>query len=199
MTDREGANGLPYLSSQDLRVVAVLLGNNLYGVAHNVPAKYSTIGDSPIVLADGVEARLIEAEVRLHAGDANWLAVLNALRTDGTYDTQPNQSDPAATDTMWHAGSGGVAGLEPLNDPGTSDARIDLVFQERGYWLFLTGHRQGDLRRLVREYGRISTQVYPNGAYAGLNGRYGSDVTAPIPAAERLFNPKFTGCTNRGA
>ncbi len=199
MTDREGGTGLPYLSSGDPRTRGVFVGTNPYGVAHYVPAKYATDGSSPIVLADGVEARLIEAEAELHANDPSWLTTLNALRTDGTYETRPNAQDPTRTDTLWHAGTGGVAGLKPLSDPGTPDGRVDLVFQERGYWLYLTGHRQGDLRRLVREYGRNPERVYPTGAYAGLNGRYGTDVTAPIPATERVSNPKFTGCLNRGA
>ncbi len=199
MADREGGNGLPYLSSQDPRTRGVLVGTNDHGVAMYRPAKYASDGSSPIVLADGIEAQLIEAEAQLHANDPRWLATLNALRTDGTYDTRPNAQDSTKTDTLWHAGTGGVAGLRPLSDPGTPDGRVDLVFAERGYWLYLTGHRQGDLRRLVREYGRNPEQVYPTGVYLGLNGRYGTDVTAPIPATERLFNPKFAGCLNRGA
>jgi len=199
MTDREGGNGLPYLSSQDPRVPSVFVGTNMFGVPHYVPAKYSSAGDSPIVLADGVETRLITSEAQLQAGDASWLATLNALRTDGTFDTQPDPNDATKTDTLWHAGTGGVAGLAPLTDPGTVDTRVDLVFEERGYWLFLTGHRQGDLRRLVREYKRTPNRVYPTGNYLGLSGRYGGDVTAPIPGTEQLYNPKFHGCINRGA
>jgi hypothetical protein len=199
MTDREGTNGLPYRSSGDPRSQAVLIGTDQYGQSHYVPAKYAPTGESPIVLADGVEARLIQAEGQLHANDAGWLTTLNALRTDGTFDTQPDPIDPAQTDTLWHAGTGGVAGLAPLDAPGDPDARLDLLFQERGYWLFLTAHRQGDLRRLVREYHRNPEQVYPTGPYAGLAGRYGPDVTAPIPAAERVANPLFHGCLNRGA
>lgn len=199
MADREGGNGLPFLSSRDPRTPGIFLGTNRYGVAQYVPANYATDGSSPIVLASGVEARLIEAEAALHAGDPSWLATLNALRTDGTYDTRPNAQDSTKTDTLWHAGTGGVAGLAPLSDPGTKDGRVDLVFQERGYWLYLTGHRQGDLRRLVREYGRNAEQVYPSGTYPGLTGRYGTDVTMPIPAEERLYNPEFNGCVSRGA
>jgi len=78
-------------------------------------------------------------------------------------------------------------------------ADVDLLFQERGYWLFLTGHRQGDLRRLVRVYGRDPERVYPTGRYPGAFNIYGTDVTAPIPGAERLSNPLFTGCRSRGA
>lgn len=199
MADREGTNGLPYLSSGDPRVVRSLIGQNKYGRPLYAPAKYAANGDGSIVLASGVEARLIEAEAQLDAGDPNWLATLNALRTDGGYDTQPNAADSTRTDTLWHAGTGGVAGLAPLADPGDAAARVDLLFAERGYWLFLTGQRQGDLRRLVRQYGRAAEAVYPTGAYPGLNGRYGSDVTAPVPAEERAYNPLYRGCFSRGA
>jgi hypothetical protein len=55
------------------------------------------------------------------------------------------------------------------------------------------------MRRLIRQYGRQPNAVYPTGSYQGGTGVYGTDVTAPIPAAERAFNPKFTGCKSRGA
>jgi hypothetical protein len=199
MTDREGANGLPYVSSLDPRTPAELSGTDRLGRPRYLPPQNSQAGDAVVTLASGVEARLIQAEAQLHAGDARWLPTLNALRTDGAYDTQPDPDDAAKTDTLWHAGTGGVAGLAPLTDPVDPAQRIDLVFQERGYWLFLTAHRQGDLRRLLRDYGRGAESVYPTGAYGGLDGLYGTEVNAPIPATERLSNPQFHGCLNRGA
>lgn len=199
LVDTAGRNGLAYLSSGDPRTAWVANGSNEYGLALALPAKYGTIGDTPIVLASGVEARLIEAEAELQAGSAAWLTTLNALRTDGTFTTQPNADDPTQTDTLWHAGGGGVDGLAPLTDPGTPEARVDLVFRERAFWLYLTGHRQGDLRRLIRQYGRNSEMVYPTGLYPGGYGVYGADVTAPIPSSERLYNPRYTGCFSRGA
>jgi hypothetical protein len=177
MVDREGNNGLDFLSSGDPRTAAVSGGSNGYGVSVSLPAKYAATGDSPIVLADGVEARLIEAEAALRAGDVTtWLTKLNHLRETAI--------SPALSDTT---------------DPGTPDARIGLTFRERAFWLFLTGHRQGDLRRLMRQAGLPQQQLYPTGAYPGANGAYGSDVTAPVPATERAYNPKFTGCISRGA
>jgi hypothetical protein len=77
-----------------------------------------------------------------------------------------------------------------------ADARVDLLFRERAFWLFITGHRQGDLRRLIRQYHRRQENVYPTGLYAGGLSAYGNDVTAPIPPNERV-NPLFTGCINR--
>ena len=68
----------------------------------------------------------------------------------------------------------------------------------------MTGHRQGDLRRLLRQYGQPygfgqDYQVYPTGQYlAPGTGLYGSDVTAPIPTTE-YANHLFHGCLSRGA
>ncbi|HEY9514748.1 MAG TPA: hypothetical protein VIQ74_03630 [Gemmatimonadaceae bacterium] len=198
VAERKGGNGLAYISSNDPRVPALFQQNNQAGLPQYLLTKYAVTGDSPIVLADGVEARLIEAEAALQKGGTSWLERLNALRTDGTFTTQPNSEDSTKTDTLWHAGTGAVAGLAPLADPGTAEARIDLLFQERAFWLFVTGHRQGDMRRLVREYGRDPETVYPTGSYPS-GGIYGEDVTAAIPAQEGLYNPKFAGCFHRGA
>jgi hypothetical protein len=105
---------------------------------------------------------------------------------------------------FWGPGSGGVGGLYPIRDPGDPVAQIDTLFTERAMWLFATGHRQGDLRRLLRQYGNYSafldqSQVYPIGPYtAPGKGVYGSDVTVPLPAAE-YANPLFHGCLNRDA
>ncbi|MBX6331626.1 MAG: hypothetical protein IRY91_07250 [Gemmatimonadaceae bacterium] len=201
VSDVEGGTGLDYISSGDPRTAVVPAGKSTGGISLFSPVKYAPDGGTPIVLADGVEARLIEAEAALHGAGGNWLAILNALRTDGTFDTQPDPVDATKVDTLWHAGSGGVAGLAPLSDPGTDSARVDLVFRERAFWLFLTGHRQGDLRRLIRQYGRQPDDVYPVGPYPAAGGTvyYGTDVTMPIPATERIANSKFTGCINRDA
>jgi hypothetical protein len=198
VADREGENGLDYISSHDPRTAATPIATTTYdGRPVYFPDKYATTGDSPILLASGTEARLIEAEVALQQNDGRWLAMLNALRTDGTYDTQPDAQDSARVDTLWHAGSGGTAGLAPLADPGTPAARLDLVFRERAFWLFLTGHRQGDMRRLIRNYGIEPERVYPTGPYPGGAGHYGTDVTAPIMGESS--NPYFRGCSSRSA
>jgi hypothetical protein len=178
VSDREGGTGLDYRSSGDPRTAATASGGtNQYGIPLFFPTKYTPTGDTSVVLADWIEVRLIEAEAALQAGDVStWLGKLNYLRETAI--------TPALVDTT---------------DPGTPDARIDLLFRERAFWLFLTGHRQGDMRRLIRRYGRSPSSVYPTGAYPGGMGSYGSDVNAPIPASERAYNPKFTGCINRGA
>ena len=119
--------------------------------------------DTPYPAASGVEARLIEAEARLRAG-GDWLGTLDALRAT-------------------------VPGLAPLADPGSESARVDLLFRERAFWLFGTGQRLGDLRRLVRQYGRSSASVFPTGAYVK-GGEYGTDVAFPVPQSEEN-NPAY--------
>jgi starch-binding outer membrane protein, SusD/RagB family len=61
---------------------------------------------------------------------------------------------------------------------------VDQVFRERAFWLFGTGHRTGDLRRLVRHYGRAAPSVFPTGVWHK-GGNYGADVTMPLPQAEQ--------------
>lgn len=204
----EGGNGLDWRTSDDPRTRVTQRGSSTELGPHYHPDKYDTAGSSPIVLASGVEARLIEAEADLQAGGSTWLTTLNALRTDGTFsvDTQvvsvDEMVDPPDTtfayDTLWNAGSGGYDGLAPLADPGTAEGRVDLLFRERGFWLFLTGQRQGDLRRLIRQYGRLESQVYPVGTHGPSGLPYGGDVTVPIPTTE-FANPLYTGCFSRGA
>jgi hypothetical protein len=193
MADREGGNGLDYRSSADPRTLAVLVPGTVPGSSMYFPAKYSPSSPATFTMADGVEARLIEAEAALRAGGGEWLTKLNALRTDGTFEVQ-------GSDTLWHAGSGGVPGLRPLSDPGSGDAQIDLLFRERAFWLYLTAHRQGDLRRLIRQYpGRPPNTVYPTGFYSGGSGAYGSEIVVPVALEERELNPKYTGCFHRNA
>ncbi|MBK8644992.1 MAG: hypothetical protein IPN16_00240 [Gemmatimonadetes bacterium] len=134
-----------------------------------VALKYAE-ATTPTVLANGIEARLIESEGALRAGQgAAMLTTLNGLR--------------------------GSVGLDPLADPGTQLSREDALFKERAYWLYLTGHRLGDLRRQVRQYARTVASVYPSGSYFK-GGTYGTDVVFPVSADERN-NPKFQGCIDR--
>ncbi|HWZ59072.1 MAG TPA: hypothetical protein VNW46_08870 [Gemmatimonadaceae bacterium] len=194
----EGENGLNFVSARDPRVPTMNLG------ATNGYAAYSS-ASSPIVLASGIEGQLIQAEAALSHGTPTWLDILNALRTNGTFTTAPDASNPSVTDTTYNAGSGGVAGLPPLVDPGTLDARVDLLFRERAFWMYATGHREGDLRRLVRQYQRPEQTVYPIGPYilpVPVNGApttYGSQVVGIPDAREQQTNGLYHGCNNLGA
>jgi len=175
VSDSEGTNGLPFFSANDPRVPVVNTGAPGFSSGTDVFLQqqlYPTQA-TPTPLATGIEAQLIVAEHQLRTGNTGgWLATLNALRTT-------------------------VPGLAPLSDPGTQTARIDLHFHERAFWLYLTSHRLGDLRRLVRQYGRDQSTVFPVGT--DIKGQaYGTDVNFPVSGDEQN-NPNFHGCLNRDA
>lgn len=154
VADNEGGNGLDFVSANDPRVQVTLLGMERDGVTPlYVATKYNST-TATMAIASGIEARLIEAEAALRRNDPSWLTILNDLR-----------SDPVAP-----------AGLDPLVDPVDPDARVDLLFRERAFWLFGTGHRLGDLRRLVKHYGRDAESVFPTGDHH-TGRKYGTDIS----------------------
>lgn len=165
VADVEGENGLPYRTAEDPRVPFLDTGHS--GLDQETPQfdvlKYPEEGSS-VVLADGIEARLIEAENQLQAGDLDGMnASLNDLR-----DTQE---------------------LDPLDQPNSQDEGVDQLFSERAFWLYATAHRLGDMRRLVRQYGRTVEEVFPTGEYLR-GGSYGNAVNFPVPVSENN-NPDF--------
>ena len=177
----EGVNGIVFFkrgaspNTIDPRVSVDSIGR---GLGTTIPLyiqhKYNTRGAS-IPLATGVEARLIEAEAALSKGtSAAYLTTLNSLRS-----------------------AGGVSGT--LADPGTTNARIRQFFQERALWLWLTGHRLSDLRRMVRQYGFSAESVFPTGQTI-FGAPYGTDVNLPIPFQEQN-NPNASNgqCIDRNA
>ena len=102
------------------------------------------------------------------------------------------------------ANSGFDLSLSELTLPATQSEQVDLLFQERAYWLWLTAHRLGDMRRLIRQYGRSVDSVFPTGIYAPhgnpKGGSYGDDVNFPIPAPEQNNPAEGAGqCLNRNA
>jgi len=176
VSDLEGEVGPPYRSANDPRVPYTDTGDvglDLITAQFNLD-KYPG-ASAPVPVADGIEARLIEAEAQLQAGNRSGMtAILNDLRQTAISPALPN-----------------------LSTPGTQDAAIDQLFSERGFWLYATGHRLGDMRRLIRVYGRDSESVFPTGAYHK-NGTYGPDVNLPIPI-EELNNSNSHGCIDRNA
>jgi len=173
--NHEGGNGQPF-ASHDPRIPLVFGGMSATNPAESLffSRKY-TSATSPIVVASGIEARLIEAEAALHAGDPNWIVILNTLRE--------NEVSPALAD---------------LADPGTADTQVDLIYSERAFWLYNTGRRLGDLRRLIHIYGRGAETVFPTGAFPS-GGTHGPATSIPfILASQQQSNPKITtGCTTR--
>lgn len=176
-SDKEGTNGLDFVSSGDPRIKVDGSPAGMKPGQDRTPTPTllqfpST--DAPIPVASGYEARMIEAENQLANNDPNWLVTLNAARASFT---------------------GGT--LAPLVDPGTADGRVNLVFRERAFWMYMTAHRLGDLRRLVRQYKRNPETVFPTGNYFK-GGTYGADVNL-VPSNTELNNPDWKSCTDRNA
>lgn len=184
--NNEGINGLPYRAANDSgdpRTPYVDLGRG-FDNQHEVfgTLKYPS-RDAPTVLASYTEAQLIIAEAQLaagnYAGAGGTLEILNALRA-------------AANDP----------GLPPLTAAVGQSAQLLQLFRERAFWLYLTDHRLGDLRRLSRAapagYGLNPESVFPTGTYTGRGGGvYGTDVNFPIPIEESNSNPNSKGCIDR--
>ena len=139
-----------------------------------------------IDVVSGLDARLIEAEAALRGGNVTqWLQILNDLRQG------PNRIAQIGTVVI------GATALPLLTDPGTEAERVSLLFREKAFWTFSRGQRLGDLRRLVRQFGRTPDNVFPVGPHYKTTA-YGSDVNFPIHPDEET-NPKFTGCLDRNA
>ena len=182
---KEGGNGLPYLATPDPRIPwtpSTRIGFN--SISTNLPTETKFGQTTSGIVGDGTEAQLDILEARLQGGaqadrDAVF-AGLNQLRATNT------PAIPA------------IAGSAPT----TQAAAVDQYFQERAYWTWLAGHRLGDMRRLVRQYGRDAETVFPTGLVANsgnpsvtgaLSGSYGTATSMVIPFSERN-NPNFKGC-----
>jgi hypothetical protein len=167
----EGTNGLNYATANDPRVPVCTGGDvacRAIGVTRAVRDDLSSpyfvqriwpARETSVAITSGLEARLIEAEGRLRGGNAaGALAALNAVRATFT-------------------------GLAPLTDAGSDAARVDQLFRERAFTMFGRGTRTGDMRRLIRQYGRTAASVFPTGTWHK-GGQYGSDVNIILPLAE---------------
>ena len=170
VSETEAGEGLPFRSANDPRVPVVLASVPAWDGSSSLyltPKYPSRSADVP--LATGIEARLIEAEAALNGtgGAAAMYAILNDLRADND--------------------------MTPLTPGATMAEAVDDLFYERAFWLYLTAHRLGDLRRLVRDYGRSAESVYPSGQYWKLGQNYGDDLSFPLPLDE-ASNPNFVAC-----
>ena len=186
VADVEGITGLNYRSAGDGRITVTSGGVGFDGTSPQWNLNKYNTNVTPHPLSQGVEAKLIIAEALLKQGNvAAWLDTLNFLR--GIAPTIQT----------------GVAALPALADPGPSGSatnpdslRHNLMFRERAFWLFGTGHRMGDLRRLQRQYGRTEDGTWPTGRHFKNTTDYGNDVNLPVPYVERN-NPNFNGCIDR--
>ncbi len=200
VADRKGGNGLNYVSAQDPRLVlstavAETCDGAYIGSADSVwyyPVKFGNPSMN-VPLATGVEARLIEAEAALKANDAaTWATDLNALR--------------AAAPETYLALSVPMNALPTDSATGASAAeQIDVMFRERAFWLYGTGTRLGDMRRLIRQYARDQSTVFPTGSYPKASdphlpsplSNYGTDVSLTLPTPGSGLtdpNPAYRGC-----
>jgi hypothetical protein len=185
----EGTNGINFATAADPRVPVCIGGDPVCrtnGVTRTTRDDLTAplhvqlvwpLRESSVAITSGIEARMIEAEAQLRAQDpVAALATLNAARLT-------------------------VTGLAPLTDPGTDEARVTQLFRERAFWLFGRGYRLGDMRRLVRQYNRPATSVFPVGPWHK-GGNYGTEMNLPIPQAE-LNNPNVppgtSTCLDRNA
>ncbi len=145
-----------------------------------------------VALVGGLDARLIEAEAALAAGNpAGMMSILNPLRATPLQITGPS---PTATGTH----PGWTTPVMPaLTDPGTDVGRVNLLFREKAFWEFGRGYRLGDLRRLIRDYGRKADGSdaggYPIGPHFK-GGVFGKDLNLPVVTDEHTGNPNFSGC-----
>ena len=173
--------GIPFGTTNDPRVptksgTTKAQDGSVFVVTTSIWLQSTTVS-----LVNGLDARLIEAEAFLSAGNSvSYLATLNALR--------------AAPPKI---GAIQPAAMAPLTDPGTATARQAQLFSEKAYWTFGRGQRLFDMRRLERQYGWADNQVFPTGThYRGI--AYGTDVNLPVPQDELNNNPLAgNGCTDR--
>lgn len=177
-------NAIPFGSANDPRVPV----DGAYNVSTRTGFDGSTpfVGqqiwgrEDPIVIVSGIDALLIEAEAELQTDDyVGMMTILNTLRTNpqvlGNFD---------------------VPAMAALPVPVTEAAAIDIFFREKAFWQFGRGTRLGDLRRLMRQYGRLEEDVFPEGGFHKTPFAFGNDVNLPVTDNERT-NPNFQGCTDR--
>ena len=185
----EGGNGLNFATAADPRVPVCVGGTTACAAVGGTNSRRDDLGqpfhvqmiwkdrEAPVTIMRGADARMIEAEAQLRAGTPLVaLGTLNAARAT-------------------------VPGLAPLTLAATPAAQVDQLFREKAFWTFSRGYRTGDLRRLVRQYGRAPETVFPTGEWHK-SGTYGTDVTMPVPFHE-TNNPNLpataTTCMDRDA
>jgi len=170
--ERKGINGMPFVSANDPRVPTVYLQGRANNPNDSLFDQQKYLSpNTPVIVASGIEARLIEAEAALHQPNpGQMVSILNTLRA--------------------------TVGLSDLAVPPTVDAQVDLLYRERAFWLFLTGRRLGDMRRLIKNYGRAANTVFPTGAYPTLDLSYGTATSFPFTKlVQGQYNPHITtGC-----
>jgi hypothetical protein len=180
-------NAIPFASAKDPRVPVngTTTGTSPAGRGFdnstNLVSLTTFARTDPTPMLSGLDARLIEAEAALNTNNvAGMMTILNNLRTN------PQNLGTISTPAM-----------TALATPATQAAAVDLFFREKAFWTYSRGQRLGDLRRLIRIYGRTQDNVFPTGTFFK-GGSYGPDVNFPVTVDEQN-NPIFTDCTDRKA
>jgi starch-binding outer membrane protein, SusD/RagB family len=147
VADAKNGTGLDFHAAQDPRVPTLptpTVGSNGQGPFW-IQQKYPS-GGAAMTLADYPEAQMIVAEGQVFAGNYTGAkAIMNALRAT--------------------VGLGGVADSSARGPK----AEIEQILTERAFWLYVTGHRLGDWRRVLRApysmppYSFVVADVYPVG------------------------------------
>lgn len=144
------ANALPFASANDPRLP--VLGNSASPSSQGngnlalplVRQNLYRTASTPLDLVNGLDARLMEAEVALKRGNVGtgagqMTALLNALRA---------QTIVLTTDVTYSGGA-----LPPLAAPANQTAAVRLLLREKAFWTWGRGQRLGDLRRAIRQWG----------------------------------------------
>lgn len=177
-------NNLPYASANDPRVKVKITGTTGFDGLTDYNELLNWGREDPVSLANGVDARLIEAEAQLQQKNAaGWLAMNNILNT--------LRANPPKN------GNFAIAAMAALPVPLTQVDAENQFFREKAFWQFGRGERLSDMRRLIRQYSRDAESVFPTGAFHK-GGSFSTGVNFPVPDAEKA-NPNFTGCIDRKA
>jgi hypothetical protein len=165
--------GLTFGGVPDPRVtvnVTTTLGSNGVTPLRRV-MKYADRG-APIPIARTNEARLIEAEAQVAAGNLQAAVdIINALHT--------------------------AAGLPPYDGTGQSAAQVlAQVIEERRRELFMEGQRLGDMNRYQLPRSPADGSPFPNGGVYSSQACPGANAAGypfgfPLPDIERLNNPNI--------
>jgi len=174
VADQKNTMGLPFATGGDPRVPATLSaqpGSNGGGPFYNT-GKYAA-ASTPMTLGDATEAQLIVAEGDIAAGDyAAGKAIMDNLRS--------------------------TVGLAPLAAAATPKAQMQQLLTERAYWMWVTGHRLGDWRRVLRPpynqapFSFVAGDVYPFGT-----SEFGPVISTSLEFPTPLYtnaNPNYKAC-----
>lgn len=139
---------------------------------------------SPVTLASGWEARMIEAEAALRNGDPEDAEdIVNDLLTDPEQSANPMRAvNPELTTSRGGGRIPAMGSFEPVDFTGDLASDLEQLARARTAGLWLTGSRQGTLRRFAEDDG---VDLFPE--------RRGDDVCLPVPQQEIDNNPNVGG------